>query len=365
VRAALCSFFTVALLVCCFSVSGQTSTQPAAGSLDRLPPYIPTQQVTGIIRNNGSAFAGLLAAWEAGFRKYHPGITFQDSLLSGDAAIGALESGASDLAPNGREPVLTEFLSFSEVFNNDGPFQVTVATGSYQALGRTWAPVIFVNSNNPLTHLTMKQLDQVFGAERTGGYSGYKWFSAAARPASENIRTWGQLGLSGEWAGKPIQTYGYAPTGMSNFFELIVFHGGTKWNPNLRQYVETSAKQATAHAGTTDQMMGDLSHDRYGIAWAGLAHAKDEPGVKALALSYSSEGPFIFCNQQSVRDRTYPLTRSIFMQLNRPPNTAIQPRIKEFLLYILSREGQSAVAAQGEYLPLTVAELERQRKLLD
>jgi phosphate transport system substrate-binding protein len=364
-RAAVRSFFSLALLVCGSPLFGQISVQASAPSLRDLPSYIPAQQVTGIIRNNGSAFSGLLAAWEKGFKKYHPGITFQDSLLSGDAAIGALESGASDLAPNGREPVLTEFLSFAEVFNNDGPFQVTVATGSYQALGRTWAPVIFVNSSNPLTHLTMKQLDQIFGAERTGGYSGYKWVSAAARPASENIRTWGQLGLTGEWADKQITTYGYAPTGMSNFFELTVFHGGTKWNPNLRQYVETSAKQATAHAGTTDQMMDDLTRDRYGIAWAGLAHAKGKPGVKALALSFSPDGPFISCDEQSVRDRTYPLTRSIFFQLNRPPHTPIQPRIKEFLLYILSREGQSAVAAQGEYLPLTSAELERQRKLLD
>ncbi len=136
----------------------------------RPPALHPAAQVSGVIRNNGSAFAGLLAAWEKGFRRFHPGITFQDSLLSGDAAIGALEAGASDLAPNGREPVLTEFLSFAEVFGNDGPFQVTVATGSYKALGRTWAQVIFVNKDNPLTHLTMKQLDDIFGAERTGGY---------------------------------------------------------------------------------------------------------------------------------------------------------------------------------------------------
>jgi phosphate transport system substrate-binding protein len=363
-RSALCSFLALGLLVD-YSLLGQAPIQPPASSLDNIPSYVPAQQVTGIIRNNGSAFAGLLAAWERGFKKYHRGITFQDSLLSGDAAIGALESGASDLAPNGREPVLTEFLSFSEVFNNDGPFQVTVATGSYEALGRTWAQVIFVNKDNPLTHLTMKQLDQIFGAERTGGYSGYKWVTALARPASENIRTWGQLGLTGDWADKPIQTYGYAPTGMSNFFELTVFHGGTKWNPNLRQYVETSAKQATGHTGTTDQMMDDLSSDRYGIAWAGLAHAKGKPGVKALALSFSSDGPFIFCNEHSVRDRTYPLTRSIYFQLNRPPNTAVEPRIKEFLHYILSREGQSAIAAQGEYIPLTAAELNRQRRLLD
>ena len=111
--------------------------------------------------------------------------------------------------------------------------------------------------------------------------------------------------------------------------------------------------------------MDDLSRDKYGIAWAGLAHAKGKPGVKALSLSSSPDGPFISCNERSVRDRTYPLTRSIFFQLNRPPNTPIQPRIREFLLYVLSREGQSAVTAQGEYLPLTPTELERQRRLLE
>jgi phosphate transport system substrate-binding protein len=332
---------------------------------DDLPSYAPAQRVSGTIRNNGSALGGLVAAWEAGFKKYHPDITFQDSLLSGDAAIGALESGASDLAPNGREPVLTEYLSFAEVFNNDGPFQVTVATGSYEALGRTWAPVIFVNKDNPLTHLTMKQLDQIFGAERTGGYSGYKWVTAVARSASENIRTWGQLGLRGEWAEKAIQTYGYAPTGMSNFFEKQVFHGGTKWNPNLRQFVETTAKQATDHSGTIDQMMDELSRDKYGIAWAGLAHAKGKRGVKAIALSIAPSGPFIQCNEQTVRDRTYLLTRNIYFQLNRPPNTPIEPRLKEFLLFILSREGQNVVSVQGEYLPLTPDELNRQRRALD
>ncbi len=345
--------------------SALSQTEPNSRLLDTLPRYTPVQQVAGTIRISGSAFAGLMAGWEAGFKRYQPGITFRDSFLSGDAAVGALESGAADLASNGREPVLTEFLSFDEVFNNDGPFQVTVATGSYEALGHTWAEVIYVNKDNPLTHLTMKQLDQIFGAERTGGYSGYKWISTPHRPASENIRTWGQLGLTGKWAEETIQTYGYAPTGMSNFFELTVFHGGTKWNPNLRQFVETSAKQATDHAGTIDQMMDDLSHDEYGIGWAGLAHAKGKSGVKALGLGLSPDGPFISCNERTVSDRSYPLTRSIFIQLNRPPNTPIEPRLKEFLRYILSREGQRVVATQGQYLPLTPDELNRQRNALN
>jgi phosphate transport system substrate-binding protein len=324
------------------------------------PLYTADAVAPGVIRNSGSSLGGLLQKWEAGFARYQPGIRFVDDLRSGDAAIGALESGAADLAINGREPVLTEFLSFAEVFGHDGPLQITVATGSFDVLGRTWAEVIYVNRENPVSHLTLDQLDGIFGAARTGGYQGYKWSSAAARDSTRDIRTWGQLGLKGEWAHAPINTYGYAPTGMSNFFELTVFHGGTKWNPNYRQYVETSAKQATEHSGTTDQMLDDLSNDKYGIAWAGIAHARGRPNVKAIALGLGSDGPFIACTRATTAARTYPLTRSIFVQMNRTPGTAIDPRIKEFLRYILSRQGQAAVAEQGDYLPLTLEELERQ-----
>ena len=303
--------------------------------------------------------------WEDGFRNFQPGISFQDDLRSGDAAIGALEAGTADLAPNGREPVLTEYLSFAEVFQNDGPFQVIVGTGSYNVLGRTWAEVIFVNKDNPLSKLTMKQLDGIFGAERTGRYQGYKWISESDRGANENIRTWGQLGLTGEWTKKAIHTYGYAPTGMSNFFELKVFHGGTKWNEHYRQYVETSAKQATSHEGTADQMLDELSNDKYGIGWAGVAHAKGKLRLKALALAEGDDGPYIPCTKETVQQRAYPLTRSIYMQMNRPPNTAIDPKLKEFLRYILSRQGQQAIIEQGEYLPLTKPELEEQLRALN
>jgi phosphate transport system substrate-binding protein len=318
-----------------------------------------------VVRNAGSELGGLLKSWEIGFNSLQPGVRFVDDLRSGDAAIGAVESGAADLAVNGREPLLAEYLSFVEVFHNDGPLQITVATGSYDVLGRTWAEVIYVNRDNPLTHLTLAQLDGIFGAARTGGYQGYKWTSAAARTAASDLRTWGQLGLTGPWADKPIHTYGFAPTGMSNFFELTVFHGGTKWNPNYRQYVETTAKQATEHSGTADQMLDDLSQDPYGIAWAGIAHARGKPLVKAIALGRGDGGPFVPCTLATTADRTYPLTRSIFIQLNRPPGTALDPRIREFLRYILSRQGQAAVTAQGEYLPLTREELDRQREALE
>jgi phosphate transport system substrate-binding protein len=350
----------LAVILATLGAGGSVGQGAPADELEDYPLYTAEAVAPGVIRNSGSSLGGLLKKWEEGFARYQPGIRFADDLRSGDAAIGALESGAADLAINGREPVLTEFLSFAEVFGHDGPFQITVATGSFDVLGRTWAEVIYVNRENPLSHLTLEQLDGIFGAARTGGYQGYKWSSAAARDATRDIRTWGQLGLKGEWARAPINTYGYAPTGMSNFFELTVFHGGTKWNPNYRQYVETSAKQATEHSGTTDQMLDDLSHDKYGIAWAGIAHARGKPNVKAIALGVGSNGPFVACTRATTAARTYPLTRSIFIQMERTPGSAMEPRIREFLRYILSRQGQAAVVEQGEYLTLTLQDLERQ-----
>ena len=219
-------------LLAAWGSSSALAQDAARNDPQTFPVYLAKNQVSGLIRNSGSALGGLLGRWEAEFVKLQPGIKFQDDLRSGDAAIGALEAGAADLAVNGREPVLTEYLSFAEVFDNDGPFQITIATGSAELLGRTWAQVIYVNQDNPIAHLTMAQLDGVFGAARTGGYRGYKWTSDAARSTDKDIRTWGQLGLTGKWKNKPINTYGYAPTGMSNFFELTVFHGGTKWNPS-------------------------------------------------------------------------------------------------------------------------------------
>jgi phosphate transport system substrate-binding protein len=327
-----------------------------AQNVESLSPYRPEQQVSGTIRQFGSPLSGMVQAWEEGFRKLQPAVSFEDKFPSSDGAVGGLIAGVSDIGTSGREPMLTEYLSFQETFGYD-LVEVPVATGAFDIKGKTWALVVFVNKDNPITKLTMKQLDGIFGSERTGGYRGYKWYPQLGRSAKDDIRTWGQLGLTGEWADKPIHTYGYAFTGMTNFFEREVFAGGQKWNPNYRQYVESDTKMVSdgdvGKAGGSYHMLSELSSDKYGIAWTGIPHARNYPDVRPVALAAKEGGPYFEPSRETVLHRQYPLTRSIFMYIKKAPGQPVEPKVKEFLRYILSREGQADVARVNVYLPLT------------
>jgi phosphate transport system substrate-binding protein len=339
-----------------------------AENLTELPQYQPEQKVSGTIRNFGFSLGGMMQIWEQGFRKYQPDIQFEDRFPSGDAAIAGLVSNVADLGPQGRELVLTENLAFYETFHYY-PTDITVMTGAYDVDGATCGLVIYVNKDNPISKLTMKQLDGIFGSERLAGLRGFKWTLQAGRSAKDDIRAWGQLGLTGEWADKPINTYGHGPGGTTNFFQIKVLNGSDKWNPNYHAYVETGSKMIgdddqTQLAGT-QHMLNELAKDKYGIAWTVIPQARKVPGLKPLALAGRDGGAYIEPTKETFQNRTYPLTRSIFIYLNRPPGKPLEPKSREFLRYILSREGQEAVQREGKYLPLTAEVVREQLKKLE
>lgn len=319
-------------------------------------PYVPQQQVAGTIRNFGFGLGGVLKQWEAAFEKIQPAVRFDDKLPTSDAAIPALVTGAADLAPDGAEPIITETLSFYETFGYDLT-AVTVASGAYDVEGRSNGVVVYVNRDNPIDRLSLRQLDGIFGAERSGGLAGFKWMLGNARGADANIRTWGQLGLRGAWAGKPIQTYGHAPSGTARFFQLKVLHNGDKWNPNYREYVESGSKMIGSddpgqRGGLHHMLADELAHDRYGIAWTVVPQARNIEGIKPLALAERDEGPYVVPSRASFQSRAYPLVRSIYIYVNRAPHQPLDPKLREFLRFVLSRDGQAIVAADGNYLPL-------------
>ena len=347
-----------------------TMAGAAEFDLSGLPAYQPRQPVTGVIRNYGFGFGGLLKIWEAAFRKYHPGVTFDDTLITSDAAFPALVTGVTDLAPDGGEPAITELLSFYETYGYHAT-DITVASGTYDVDGKSPGIVVYVHPDNPLTKLTLAQLDGIFGAERNGALRGFKWDLKAARGADRDIRTWGQLGLTGEWADKPIQTYGHAPSGTTRFFQLRVLHNSDKWNPNYRGYVETGSKmiddddRAEQRGGVQYMLREELLKNKYGIAWTIVPQASAVAGLKAVALAVEEGGPYVAPSKRSFQDRTYPLVRNLYFYLNRKPGAVVEPKLREFLRFILSREGQEAIVANRNYLPLPAAMVREQLAKLD
>src|SRR5262249_2728382 len=146
---------------------------------------------------------------------------------------------------------------------------------------------------------------------------------------------------------------------------------GDKWNPNYREYVETGSKmiadedKAEQRLGLQSMLRNELSHDRYGIAWTVMPQAKGVAGVKVLAIAPRGATRAVVPSKESFQDRSYPMVRNIYIYLNRKPGTPVEPKLREFLRFILSREGQEIVERNGSYLPLTAALAAEQRRKLD
>jgi len=315
-----------------------------AQDLNLPPPYKPREAVSGTIRIWGhGAFAGrqdfietLTRAWEAGFQKYHPGTQFENHLNGTAAAIGALYTGAGDLALMGREIWPNEVSGFEEVFHYP-PTGIDVVTGSFDVRNRGYAIVFFVHKDNPINALTLRQLDAIFGLDmRRGGPPAVRW---------------GDLGATGEWKDRPIHVYGLPiARGFAEYLEDAVFKGGRRWNPDLIEFADDQGSKGGATDGG-QKMLDALAKDPDGIGYAGLVYRN--PEVKPLALASNEGGPSIIPSRMTVLDHSYPLTRMITMYLNRAPGQPADPKLAEFLRYILSQEGQEAVLREGAgYLPM-------------
>ena len=321
--------------------------------------YVAARKLSGTIRVSGNdEMAALMKRWESGFRKFHPGVRFEQWLKGTDSGMYGLEMRTADMALMGRPINPYERYGVYErawVY----PVGIEVATGSFARPHKSPAYTVFVHKDNPLAKLTVKQLDGIFGAERGGGWKALTWDESAAHTKDQNIRTWGQLGLAGEWADKPIRVYGPPNLGAGTitYFQQKVMGGGAIFNEDLREYADRA------------RMIADLGGDRYGIAYAALAYRST--GVKPLALADTSAGPFVPPTRESVANRSYPLARPVYIyytidnEKTEIANPRVDPKVREFLRYVLSPQGQQAVAAEGVYLPLTRSVIDEQLKKLD
>ncbi len=341
---------------------GTVAVHGQGAAPDALPAYEPsTANVHGVVRIHDSELTQhLVHLWQDRFLKLHPLVRYKEYTVP--AWFNGLCAGTADLAFAGRRAYRSELKAFESIYGYPVTEFVFATGGFNQRKGNTPGVIIFVHKDNPLRGLTLDQLDGILGAERTGGWEGTQWTTAAARGPEKNIRTWGQLGLTGEWANHPIAIFGIDATlsGWSGLIQQVVFKGGDKWNPVIHEIVR-GGTEVPADA----QIVKGVAQDRYAIGFSFMRVVEQNPGVKPLALAARPGEAFVAPTADSFHARTYPLVTSVYIYLNRPPGQPLPPRLREFLTFILSREGQAAVAEDGMYIPLNAEALQAERKKLE
>lgn len=293
----------------------------------------------------------LVERWGREFHTLHPQAVVEVDPRVSLAAGGFREllDGRADLVDYVREPFPAEIAAFKRKFGY-APLLINVANGSFDTRGGTHAIAIYVNSSNPLRHLTLGQLDEIFSA-------------APHRGSGPPIGTWGGVGMQGKWATRPIHVYGMAPLrpsgnppGIVNFMEIRVLQGGT-FRTDLR--IERDRPGTTA----LKAIVRAIANDPDGIGYSGFGYAL--PGVKAIALAEHPGEAYVGGGAKQVADRSYPLSRQIYFALNSAPGRPLAPLVKAFIAFVLSPRGQRAVAdTPDHFLPLTPAQSARSRLLI-
>lgn len=322
--------------------------------LDSLPQYQPKEQVTGTIRLWGHGapvldFMGMLVkSWEEGFAKFQPGVRFDYRMYGTASAMGARYTGQGDIAILGQEIYPFELTAFEQAKHYD-PTEIEIATGSVDVRNFDFALGPFVNAKNPLQRLTLNQLDKIF---------------AYHDDPADNILTWDQLGLTGpEWQGKPIHLYGWTEADIfSTFIEHAALHGNHRWRCGMKQYAHIHRADGTIY-DSGQQILDDLANDPYGMGLSNVRYLKGQ-AVKALEMGRTPGGPFYAATEETLIERKYPLGRIIPAEIDRTPGQPVNPAVREFLLYLLSREGQADIVHNGKYLPISAEAAAHEREKL-
>jgi phosphate transport system substrate-binding protein len=280
-----------------------------------LPAYTPVKGVSGSLKSVGSdSMNNEMALWAEGFKRLYPSVKIEIEGKGSSTAPVALEAGTAQFGPMSREMKSEELERFESKF---GYKPVSVPT-SIDMLG------VYVNKDNPIKGLSLQQLDAIFSKTRKGG-------------ADRDIRTWGDLGLTGEWADKPISLYGRnSASGTYGYFkEHALFKGDYK-------------DEVKEQPGSSSVVQG-VASDRYGIGYSGIGYRTAD--VRAIPLAAAPGEDFVEPTAENGYSGDYPLSRYLLIYVNAQPGAPLDPLRREFLRYVLSAQGQGEVVKDG-YLPL-------------
>jgi phosphate transport system substrate-binding protein len=285
--------------------------------------YQKASGISGNLSSIGSdSMNNLMTLWAETFRKYYPNVKVQVEGKGSSTAPPALIAGTAQFGPMSRTMRSTEIDQFEQKYG----YKPTEIRTSYDALA------VYVHKDNPIKQLSLAQVEAIFGKSRKRGYK-------------ENITTWGQLGLTGDWANRPIGLYGRnSASGTYGFFREHVMRNG--------DYKDTVKEQP----GSASVVQG-ITEDRYAIGYSGAGYRTS--GVRAVPLAEQPTGPYFEGTYEEVTTGKYPLSRFLYMYVNKAPAKPLDPVPQEFLKLILSKEGQEVVIKDG-YMPLTPAQVKEE-----
>jgi phosphate transport system substrate-binding protein len=282
----------------------------------KLSNYSPISGVAGSIKSVGSdTMNNLMTLWAEGFLKHYPNVQVEIEGKGSSTAPPALIAGTSTFGPMSRLMKSREVDAFEKRYG----YKPTPLRTSIDMLA------VYVHKDNPIESLSLEQLDAIFSKTRKGG-------------VEEDIRTWGQLGLTGDWADKPISLYGRnSASGTYGYFkEHALFKGDYK----------DSVKE---QPGSASVVQG-VASDKYGIGYSGIGYKTAD--VRAVPLKRDSGSEAVPATADYAYSGRYPLARFLYLYVNFQPGTELDPLRREYIRYVFSLEGQQSVIKDG-YFPIS------------
>ena len=292
-------------------------TAAAAVSVDpSLPSYQSKSGISGNLKSIGSdSLNNLMTLWSEGFRSQYPNVRIEIEGKGSSTAPPALVAGTAHFGPMSRPMKGAEIDAFEKKFGYK-PMAIRTAVD---------ALAVFVHKDNPIQCLSLQQVDAIFSKTRKGG-------------AAKDARTWGDVGLTGAWAGQPISLYGRnSASGTYGYFKEVALFDG--------DYKDSVKEQP----GSSTVVQG-VASDKYGIGYSGVGYKTAD--VRSVPLSAEAGGQCYDANAENAYAGLYPIARFLYIYVNKSPNQALDPLRAEFVRYVFSRQGQEAVIKDG-YFPVT------------
>jgi phosphate transport system substrate-binding protein len=280
------------------------------------PVYVPESSLSGELSSMGSdTLVYLMSFWAVEFRHLHPAVAFRVVAPGSATAPPALAAGLSNFGPMSRRMKEEEISAFVAKYGYR-PTEIRVGIDTL---------AVYINKDNPIQGLTLAQVDALFSAGRKCGYQ-------------QDVTRWGQLGLTGDWAQREVSLYGRNPlSGTRAFFSEHAMCKG--------EY-----KKSLKMLSTSVDVVQEVAGNSGGIGYSGVGYRKS--GVRVLPLAAKAGMPYVEATPDKALSGEYPLTRYLYVYVNKDPSRPLPPLERDFLHLVLSQRGQELVANDG-FIPLT------------